>query len=292
MEDERTLGDIEVSKFSTKDKNFDFDKLFWTLNTVSLFESRKFIILEIYDKDMNTSKEAQLNELLTGNLEHVCFIVVFDKKPLVKSILKKTLESVSRIHKVEALSQMQRSSYIISKLKELGIRLSAEVNQELEQRVGQDLVRLDNEIKKLSVLDREITIKDIELLVSKDLDDNIFALSDALLKKNLKQVLNVYQGLLQLKIDPLALFGMLAASIRRNYQVNSLMSMNMRQEDVASQLGMSDKQVYFIYRNQRMDPVNSLRLLNILATREQEAKSGKIDRFIALELFLIDATTS
>lgn len=290
--DSEVYGEQEIIKFSTKDKEFNFDRIHNSMNTVSLFELRKCIILYVYDKDMNQDKDSQLSEIIKNDNPEVLLVIVFDKKPLVKSKVKKPLEEKARLTKIDTFNPMQKSAYIIQKLKLSGIFLTSAVAHEFERRVGNDLMRLDKEIEKLSVLDREITLEDIKLLVSQDLDDNIFALSDALLKKDLKGCLSVYQTLLQLKIDPLALFGMLASSIRRNYQVNILSSMHMSSQEISVQLGMSDKQAYFISKNQKMDPKNSLRLLNILASREQEAKNGKTDRFVALELFLIDATSS
>lgn len=285
-------GELEILKMSTKDKDFNFDKLETAINTISLFEMRKCFIIYVYDKDMNQDKEKLLADLIMKVDNNVFLILVFEKKPLQKSKLKKPLEERAHISKIESLNQMQKSAYVLQQLKNNGIRLTSSVAHEFEKRVGNDLMRLEREIEKLSVLDREISLDDIKLLVSQDLDDNIFALSDALLKRDLKQCLNVYQTLLQLKIDPLALFGMLASSIRRNYQVNILSAMHMSHQEIGLQLGMSDKQAYFISKNQKMDPNNSLRLLNLLAKKEQEAKNGKVDRFVALELFLIDAASA
>lgn len=291
-EESRQYGDIEIIKFNASDKDFKFELPMLALRTQSMFDTRKAIVLEISDKSLAKGNENLLIELLGYASHDVLLIVLLDKKPLAKSPLKKVLESKTQIIKIEAMSSMQRATYIATKVKEKGINISANLVELLDQRIGDDLVRLENELNKLSVLERKIQTNDIYNLVSQDMDDNIFALSDAVLKKNLKNALEVYHSLTQQKIDPLALFGMLASSLRRSYQVNAMLSMNMSAQEIAVQLGMSDKQVYFISKNQRSNHLTTMRLLNQLADKEQQAKSGKIDRFVALELFLIDATTS
>lgn len=290
-EERRQFGSVEVVKYSSKDKDFIFDVAFRALQTQSMFDPRKCVVINIFEKDITKEKELQLLNILNLSNFDALLILIFDKKPLVKSPLKKPLETHSHIVKIDAMSTMQRSAYIMQRVKQSRITMSQNVILELDGRIGNDMMRLEKELEKFSVLDRPVTMEDIALLVSKDLDDNIFALSDAVLKRNLKTALTVYKDLLTLKIDPLALFGMIASSLRRSYQLNTLLDMGMSTREISDILSISDKQVYFISKNQRFNPRLALKLLNQLAQKEQNAKSGKIDRFVAFELFLIDATT-
>ena len=284
------FGVQERLSFSTRDKDFDLVQLKQAILTPSLFETRKAITVRIYDKDFNQEQEMALSLLLQSVPSEVLMIVIMDKKPLVKSPLKKIMDNHARVRKIETLRDFERADYITQQVKQAGLTLNASALGVLKDRVGDDLVRLTHELAKLSVLDRELFVADIEKIVPKSLDDNIFLLSDAVLKENLASMLAVYQDLLALKIDPLALFGMLGASLRKNYQVNVLGRLGKSASDIAEQLSMSEKQAYFILRNQNKDPYLTLKLLNSLASKEQQAKRGKMDRFLALELFFIAVT--
>lgn len=287
--DADVFGAQERVAFSTRDKEFDLVHVKQAVLTPSLFDPRKVITLRLYDKDLNQEQEGFLADILHHVPTDVLMVVVLDKKPLVKSALKKIMDQHARVHKVETLRDFERGDYIAQQVKRAGLTLSASAMGVLQERIGSDWVRLHHELEKLRVLDRPIGDDDLKLIVPKSLDDNIFLLSDAVLKENLREMILVYQDLLALKIDPLALFGMLASSLRKNYQVNVLARQGKRAADIAEQLAMSEKQAHFIMRNQNKDPYFTLKLLDSLASKEQQAKQGKIDRFLAIELFFIAA---
>lgn len=288
--DKQVFGESEQWSIDFADKFFTFEDLEQRAYTPSMFYQRKVIILTLSQKNISNDLDKQLYTFLSRIPNEVYIIIVIDKKPLSKSLLKKIFDS-NKVHVIDAMTPMSRNAYLLERAKAKKIGLSAQVMELLQSRVGDDLMRYEFELDKLSVLGREIQLVDIRNLISKELDDNIFLLSDALLKRNMTQTFEVYQDLLSQKIDPLALFGMVGSSLRKNFQINGLLSKGYPSSEVSAMLGITDKQVYFIQRNQNLNPNKVISMLNKLSDYEQRAKNGMIDRFLAFELFLIEATS-
>ncbi|MEG0328056.1 MAG: DNA polymerase III subunit delta [Erysipelothrix sp.] len=280
-----TYGDLDRMEFNMADRDFKYDLLNEAMHTISLFGNYQFIILRYSDKDSSKLDEASLIETLT-HFNDFQFVLVLEKKLLASSKLKKMLDKNAKTKVVVDPREADISHYIRQQAKER-FEISEAAARSLASRVKMDLVRLQQELLKLENVGEPIEVKHIEMLVSSELDDNVFRLSDALLKKDGKTAIEVYQELLAQRLDPIALMGLVASSLRRLYQVGALSESGYGNERIASTLDMSDKQVGFILRNQYRNSWEVLSLLNELGTIDQGVKLGKIDRFIAFELFLM-----
>lgn len=280
-----TYGDLDRMEFNMADRDFKYDLLNEAMHTISLFGNYQFIILRYSDKDSSKLDEASLIETLT-HFNDFQFVLVLEKKLLASSKLKKMLDKNAKTKVVADPREADISHYIRQQAKGR-FEISEGAARSLAGRVKMDLVRLQQEMLKLENVGEPIEVKHIEMLVSSELDDNVFRLSDALLKKDGKTAIEVYQELLAQRLDPIALMGLVASSLRRLYQVGALSESGYGNERIASTLEMSDKQAGFILRNQYRNSWEVLSLLNELGTIDQGVKLGKVDRFIAFELFLM-----
>ena len=66
----------------------------------------------------------------------------------------------------------------------------------------------------------------------------------------------------------------------------------MSKAEIASRLGMSSYIVNITQRDLKASTSFILELLNKLASIDQDIKLGKVDRFVAFELFMIDVIRS
>ncbi len=288
-EEVATFSTEEIVRFDMIERGFSFNSVAEAIQTISLFDTRKIVVLTTREKEMKKETEDIILELVQKVPDSVRLIINLEKKLLAKSALKKYLDKNSRVHALTNSTDLV-NEYVRSEIKKRNIKMKQSVIFEFLERVGDDLSKIRNEMDKFEVLDREITSNDIELLVARNIDDNIFALSDAIVKKDKERVFSLYQDFLNLKIDPLALVGMVAAGLRRMYQVNALIESQYSSTMIAEQLGMSEKQAYYLTRNQQANPKKIMDLLNELAELDQKVKSGLVDRFIAFEMFLISVT--
>lgn len=285
---ENQYGAFDVSFFDTRDKGFTFDQLLERVMTVSMFGDKKAIVLSTHD-DMVKDFETSLGELMAQVMFDVSLIITFEKKPLVKSVIGKAIAKHARVHQIKDPDIGQLSLLMKNEVERLNIDISQPAMVELLARIGHDVARLYEELNKLSLVGERIEREHVCVLVSKNIDEDIFAISNALLEKNIGKAFEVYQNLLAQKVDPLALLGLVGSSLRKIYQVSALYEVGMSNKGIAERLSLSEKQVYFLVKHQMRPSFGLLTLLDQLARIDQDVKQGKIDRFVAFELFMIQA---
>lgn len=163
-------------------------------------------------------------------------------------------------------------------------KMTNEAINYLIESVGNDFVRLENELNKLMLLKhdtKEITKEDIDLITIKKLDYNIFNLIDAIMKKKKKESLQIYQEMINYGEDIFKIFIMLANQIRLIYQIKVLK--NYSNEEIMQTLHLKNsKQVMALrYKMNEYTEQNLLDYLHKLSIMDEELKQGRsIDKII------------
>ena len=172
----------------------------------------------------------------------------------------------------------------IIKQKTSGYEMKIDAIDYLIESCASDYVRINNELDKLMELkfdDKKITKEDIDLIVIKKLDNNIFDLIDAIISKNKKKSLSIYREMTYYGEDIFKIFVSLANQIRLIYQVKVLR--NLSNDEIASQLNLKNpKQVMAIrYKIDKYSENDLLDYLYKLAIMDEELKLGKsIDKIV------------
>ena len=170
------------------------------------------------------------------------------------------------------------------KKKTKGYKITYDTINYLIYTVGDNLERIDNELDKLMMYkidDKEITRNDIDLIVVKKVDDNIFDLIDAIIKKNKKKSLTIYNEMVNYGEEVFKLLISLSNQIRLIYQVKVLR--NYHDNDIADILNLKNpRQVYAI--RQKISSYTKEELLDYLyklALMDEDLKLGKsIDKIV------------
>lgn len=148
-----------------------------------------------------------------------------------------------------------------------------------------------NELNKLFLYynePQEIKMEDIQNIVSKSLTDNNFKFVEAVIEKNMPKVLSILEDLYTLKVDPIVLLMLLAREYRLMLSVQILMSNGYRKNIVSKELGLQDWQVDKILRSNGRYYTSELEEnLKQLANIDFQIKSGKLDKYLGLKLFLL-----
>lgn len=165
-------------------------------------------------------------------------------------------------------------------------------NQALDlllQRAGDNLLHMQNEVDKLCLYAKKITIDDVRRLVVKPIEENAFELSNALLKRDLGRVLSIYRDLMAKNEEPIRLIAMIASSLRTLYQVKLLDRKGYNDKEIARYLDMNPFRLRYI----RIDTPNFelddiLNLMAKLSHLDVQIKRGQIDKYQGLELFFMN----
>jgi DNA polymerase-3 subunit delta len=134
--------------------------------------------------------------------------------------------------------------------------------------------------------DKTINEYDIEEMIVKYDYDNIFALTDAVVKKDINNSLLLYQELLKRGEEPIKIIVLLANQFRLIFQSKRLSSKGFSEAQIASDLGIHP---YRIKLSKQVDITEkeALEYLNLLATLDENIKMGKTNKEVGLEMFFL-----
>ncbi|ARK29302.1 DNA polymerase III subunit delta [Halalkalibacter krulwichiae] len=172
-----------------------------------------------------------------------------------------------------------------------GFTFSPGGKERLLERLGPQLLQLVSEMNKLAlyvgdggVVDQEV----VDLLVARSLEQDVFALIDYAVKKQLDKALVIYHDLLKQKEEPLKLLALIARQLRIFYQVKEMGRRSYSQKDIASQLKLHPYVVKLA--SQQVNKFQDKQLLHLLesaADADYAIKSGKMEKTLAVELLLM-----
>lgn len=154
-----------------------------------------------------------------------------------------------------------------------------------------DDAKILNELEKLKAYKfdtKEITINDIELVVTKSLDDNVFDFINAIVSKNKKKAYDIYKELLYKGEEETKLVIMVADQIRLIYNCKVLLLDGYKKDDIAAFLGVHPYKVKLaIEASYSYSEGDLLKLLDKLYKIDLSIKTGKASSNIVFELFIL-----
>ncbi len=208
-----------------------------------------------------------------------------DKLPLVQEVKEK-----GQIFNFVNLKKDDWPVFIKKYFKDHNVEIEPAAVNELASRVDGDLYRFMNEAQKLTLYKDKITVADVALMVSKPIEDDVFQISNALMRGDNATALSIYRDLR--KIDYRAtetLIPMLGTQFRFISQVCFLDEKGLEKGQIAKQLGTSEVRVSIALKNSRyLSRTMIAHALDDLYQLDYNIKSGQIDRYYGFELFLIN----
>lgn len=281
------FSDASISKYDLSEGLLD-DAL-EDLNTYGLFSDKKIVIINNFDKmdPLLNNIEELLKYVENSSSLNLLFVVsdkYDDRKKIIKD-LKKKMEFIKISTDPVEFTKRCLEGYKI----ENGV-----INLLVNNTLG-DVTRLYNECNKLKtykINDKYISKDDVEELSFKKLGDSTeitFQFSRALAEKDKKSALILYQELLNYKIEPLSIIGLLASQFRIMYQVKSLEEKNMRNDEIASSL---KEKPYRITKTRELTRYYSKKeILDLMIKLEDidlKIKTTSVDANTLVQLFILN----
>lgn len=281
------FSDASISKYDLSEGLLD-DAL-EDLNTYGLFSDKKIVIINNFDKmdPLLNNIEELLKYVKNSSSLNLLFVVsdkYDDRKKIIKD-LKKKMEFIKISTDPVEFTKSCLEGYKI----ENGV-----INLLVNNTLG-DVTRLYNECNKLKtykINDKYISKDDVDELSFKKLGDSTeitFQFSRALAEKDKKSALILYQELLNYKIEPLSIIGLLASQFRIMYQVKSLEEKNMRNDEIASSL---KEKPYRITKTRELTRYYSKKeILDLMIKLEDidlKIKTTSVDANTLVQLFILN----
>ena len=175
-------------------KTNEFKEVLWELDSVSIFDEQKMIVLDhcsfLSGEDETNYDLEQLTKRKDANVYFVC-LCYSPKLSKKKSANKKFLQTVSSNNLIPcmALDEKNKRSYIQDYCKRIGLYMETDALNWFCTRVGMDTMRIESELDKLYLYSSHIYLKDVEALVCAEPLQNVFKMVDALKDRNALRIL-------------------------------------------------------------------------------------------------------
>ncbi|RKN79011.1 DNA polymerase III subunit delta [Paenibacillus ginsengarvi] len=156
---------------------------------------------------------------------------------------------------------------------------------------GSALQTLAAEIEKLSLYVGSggvVSGDTVDKLVTRSTEQNVFILIDDIVRLKLNRAFTILYELLKQREEPVKLVLLIARQFRIVLQVKELSKSGLSQQQMASQLGLHPYAVKIAAeQGHKFAPDRLERILQQLAELDYKMKSGKVDKVVGLEMFLL-----
>ena len=134
-----------------------------------------------------------------------------------------------------------------------------------------------------------ISYEDVMNISAKTINTNNFLFVDAVVDNDLETSLNLFKDLKIMKVEPSVLISLLARDFRIMLNLKLLQKEGKREYAMMNELGLMDWQLEKYLKKIFPYKIKELESIMVkLAKLDLDIKSGKIDRFMGLELFILD----
>lgn len=299
-----TLVNKEIKKITDNFKdvvNFDLsiDNVSLLLNDascMSIFNEKKVVVGEnanfLTSQNTNVVHDIEyLTRYLNSNeYENTIILsVIAEKLDERKKIVKLLKEKAKVIFKTVA-DEKKLESFVIEDFKNNDKIIDFKTANYFVNYVGKNIDIIISEINKMVIYKddlKQITKEDIDNISSKAFKDNIFDFIDGIMNKDYKKMFECYYDLKRLNEEPIKIISLLANQFTLIYQVKLLSKQNIMQNEIADVLKVHPYRVKLAIDNYYS--LSSLEnVLKKLHQLDYDIKSGKIDKNMGLEKFLLD----
>lgn len=285
------VEDININRYDLLETNSD--DVLEDLVTISFFSNNKIIIVDNFKELINMSEDILndwVNYFKSPNPDVFLYIVLND---LISQefLIGKTLMQYAKIIEIKDLSGSELSKYIINYLEAEKYSIENKALKELMLRTNNDLNLIMQELNKLKLYkyeNKKINFNDIEKLVSRNLEENIYELTNNLLKGGTNKTIEIYYDLLVNNEDPIRIMNNVSNRIRQLIHTKLLIRKSYTQNDIMKHFNIGSGQAYYLMKDSKEISLETLEdILKSLTDLDYDIKTGRIDKQLGFEIFIL-----
>jgi DNA polymerase-3 subunit delta len=292
---ERVLHDAPLREFNESDfslNDTEFQHALSAAEQMPMIASRRVVRIS----EINRLKEADeevLARYLTRPAESSVVIFVADELDKRRRFAKNLLDNSVAVE-FTVLSEAELIKWATDRLKEFNARADDLALRQIVALVGNNVLRLTNEIEKLAVAalpDSLITFELVEQLVPNSRELSNFELADHLLSKNRTRALQILHKILDDGAEPLMLLGLISYNYRRLFLAKELMKQGVDRTEVARTIKLPyGKQEDFLATARRADSEKLAWSLRRIAQTDLAIKTSKATPRLQIEMLVTELT--
>lgn len=252
----------------------------------SLFLSKE----KFKDKLNNPEDFNELKSNILGKDENIDLIFLLPASNVdSKNELFNLIKENGQVFYLEDPDPKQWIDVVRMYIEKLGVTIDFDALRELSNRTAGDYASLYSNGQKLALYTEHISFSDVDLMVTRPLEENTFQLFNFLLNKDNTSAIGLFRDLKVTNVEPVVLISQLATQFRLLGEVLYLAKSGIDNESIANELKIKPIRVQIMRKYQFAVSLSLIRTtLDQLFDLDKQIKSGLVDRYYAFELFLIN----
>ncbi len=203
----------------------------------------------------------------------------------------KTLKKQATLIEAKKQTAEDLGAWMKRQFAKQGLSIDHDAYLELIKRVGKDTEVAYLEIRKLLAYAQDlshISLATIQHVITRNIEDDVFEILNAMLRGDKKKALHVYHDLVAYSEDPLRVLSLIVSKYREINTTQRLIQAGASQEQVQHHFNVKSGRAYFMVQNAREVPGHRVREhLKQLETLDHQIKTGYIDKKLAVEMFIL-----
>ncbi|OFQ66825.1 DNA polymerase III subunit delta [Streptococcus sp. HMSC078D09] len=299
-------SDLNYSYFDMKEASYAEVEL--DLVSLPFFADEKIVILD-HLLDLTTAKKRNLTDedlkqfenYLENPSESTRLVIFAEGKLDSKRRLVKLLKRDAQIIEATTPKEQDLKRYFASQAQELGLQFVGDSLDQLLLKSGYDFGELQKNLALLQAYkeDGQITLEDIKEVVPKSLQDNIFDLTQMILKRQIDQARNLVKDLRLQGEDEIKLIAILLGQFRMFSQVKIFSEEGQSESQIVASLSdlsgrkVNPYQVKFALRDSRRLSLSFLKqAMTTFIETDYAIKSGTYEKDYLFDLALLKVANS
>lgn len=263
---------------------------------VSMFGEMKYLIVKNADFFGSLKLKESEEEKLINYLNQpypLCTIIFTTYEPVdLRKKITKMVKEKYYYQKISELKGLELYNEVANLLVNKKYLAEKEVINYLTNACLNNYDLIYNEINKIDLYyetPTKINLETIKNIVPKTMIDNNFKFIDAVINKDLKKAIHLLEDLITLKVEPLSLINLMAREYRNMLEIKNLRDKKYSAKEIKEILHLQDWQLEKTQKNAMQYHEDDLKdYLIRLEKLDFQIKSGQIDKFIGIKMFLID----
>jgi len=296
---ERLIRDAKIDDYNLSIYDLEEDSIikaiqdamtmpFLANNKAVICKNPKFLTSEA---SLNEDDEELFLKFIEKPTESTYFIIdasglkLDERKEVVKR-LKKLPNAIE----TRELSDIEINGWIKRQCTINNVNIKDEAIKTFANLVGKNLFNAKNELDKLINYvgpNGVITSDIVKRVVVKEIQNDVYALTNAIIEQDKSKIINIYRDLLNSGNDIYYLFALVSKSMRELYLVDEMLLRGYKQAEIAKALNVSPGRAYHLIKNAKdIDQKLVEEYIIKLGNLDYQIKSGKVDIKSGFELFL------
>ena len=297
LEVKKIIKDNQVIKYNLNKSNIK--EVIEEANYFSLTGEQKYIVVynaDFFGSDKIDEKNSEiiLNYLKNPNLTTTIIFTTQKQIDSRKKIVKEIKDNYKLIYNAK-MDKRALTETILKYAHENEFEIDYNSINYIINNSHNNLDIMFNELDKIFIYYNfpcTIKLKDITKILGEELDNNNFHFVNAVIEKDLKKSIKIYNSLRIYKVEPTSLIILLAREYRLMYYVSKMYQNQISLREISNNLNLADWQIDKLYNNAiHYKEKELLKNLVDLCNLDKNIKKGIWDKNTAIYNFLLEACT-